>query len=39
MGRRLFCSIADVTVKHDASTDLAAVGCSLTEVDYGGADA
>lgn len=35
IGRRVFCSIGeDVTVKHEASTSLAAVSCTLTEVDY-----
>lgn len=33
LGRRLFVSISDVSVKHTASSDLASVSCTLTEVD------
>jgi len=34
MGRKAFVSIGDVSIKHDAKSELASIDCTLTEVDY-----
>lgn len=34
LGRRLFVSIGDITIRHAATSDQAAVSCTLTEVDH-----